>query len=1090
VRRWRGLTHTPQIFLWIFVALSCSSVLPVPACAQGSVSSSNGAFQIAQARLQPGQLVSQQIAAGTSHRYVVALEAGQFVRFGISTHDVATTATLFPPGEGRELVRLSFPGIEKMEPLCWVASTSGDYTLEISVLGQTSGIYRYEIKIDEVRLALPADENRTAAQQLFEQARGLTEIGDFAGASDHLEKALTLSRAVKDLDLETAYLAGTGAAYARLRQSDMAVRYYGKAVEVARGAKDRTREGESLRLLASAHSDLRQYERAMECYKQALQIARDQSDRKAEFDVLRNIGIVFMNMSQADKAAAFAEQSLAVARQMDDSYAEGRALGNLGNACVSLSQYEKAIGYYEKDMAIMREMKDRLRESWLLQGLGLSYTYLGQYGKAIDYYEQSLTIEREIKDRGSEAGTLTDLAVAYSEMDQYPKAIKYFEEALAIDRESKNRAWEPTPLYNLGWIYQNLGDYQKSLAYYEEAIPIAREVRDRMEEGRPIRGLGDVYRHFKQYEKAIQYYDEALMIFREIKDRLDEWRTLSGLMQAWEDKGNPRLAIFYGKQTVNTIQSVRADIGGLTGEVQKGFVKENENPYHALAALLVKQGRLAEAEQVLNLLKEEEYFDFVRRDSADAPSLGEKADLTADETEWEVRYRKIENDLVALGTERGELLAKEALTPAETQRMAELDQSLALGNARFEKFLDELAEHFSKDTEVAGKVERLLETQGIMADLRELPEGTVAIYTLVGRDKYVSILVTPDVQKAYEYPISAAELNRKVLEFRQVVEDPKLDPRPQASEMYKILVANLAGDLRQAKAKTIMWSLDGALRYLPIAALYDGTQYFAEQYALSVFTPASNARLKDRPTRDWTAAGFGVTKAHQGASALPDVRAELTSIIAEEPGKAILRGEVKLDDEFTENAMRRALLQHYPVVHIASHFRFQPGNETNSSLLLGDGTHLSLAELKTMPNLFGGVQLLTLSACNTGIGDAGGDGKEVEGLGVMAQRKGAKAVVASLWSVADISTSVFMQEFYRVRESSGTTKAEALRQAQLALLHGTATGSATARPVRQLMHEEPPRAGRSNAPPFDPDAKAPYAHPYYWAPFFLMGNWL
>jgi CHAT domain-containing protein len=62
------------------------------------------------------------------------------------------------------------------------------------------------------------------------------------------------------------------------------------------------------------------------------------------------------------------------------------------------------------------------------------------------------------------------------------------------------------------------------------------------------------------------------------------------------------------------------------------------------------------------------------------------------------------------------------------------------------------------------------------------------------------------------------------------------------------------------------------------------------------------------------------------------------------------------------------------VVHIASHFRFQPGNEMQSYLLLGDGRHLSLAELKSAGNLFRGVQLLTLSACNTGMGD----GTEVE----------------------------------------------------------------------------------------------------------------
>jgi len=170
--------------------------------------------------------------------------------------------------------------------------------------------------------------------------------------------------------------------------------------------------------------------------------------------------------------------------------------------------------------------------------------------------------------------------------------------------------------------------------------------------------------------------------------------------------------------------------------------------------------------------------------------------------------------------------------------------------------------------------------------------------------------------------------------------------------------------------------------------------------------------------------------------------------------KDILHGEIKLDGQFTEASMRETLLKRYPVVHIASHFRFMPGDESKSFLLLGDGSHLSLKEVRTLPNLFGGVQLLTLSACNTALGD----GSEVESFGTLAQRQGAKAVIASLWPVADASTSRMMEEFYRIRESSaGITKLEALREAQLKLLRG---------------------------------AGSPYAHPYYWAAFFLMGNWL
>ncbi|MBV9488121.1 MAG: CHAT domain-containing protein, partial [Verrucomicrobia bacterium] len=88
----------------------------------------------------------------------------------------------------------------------------------------------------------------------------------------------------------------------------------------------------------------------------------------------------------------------------------------------------------------------------------------------------------------------------------------------------------------------------------------------------------------------------------------------------------------------------------------------------------------------------------------------------------------------------------------------------------------------------------------------------------------------------------------------------------------------------------------------------------------------------------------------------------------------------------------------------------------------------------------------------------------LESLGMIAQRKGAKAVVATLWPVADESTRLLMQEFYRLHAAEpGISKAESLQRAQLALLGAER---------RQ-----------------DGQASARFAHPFFWAPFVLIGNW-
>lgn len=593
------------------------------------------------------------------------------------------------------------------------------------------------------------------------------------------------------------------------------------------------------------------------------------------------------------------------------------------------------------------------------------------------------------------------------------------------------------------------------------------------------------------------YDEQALGLARAIRSRLIEGEALQSLMLDWQAQSKPGLAVFFGKQAVNLYQEIRGELIRLERESQQSYVKSKEKTYRALADLLISQGRLPEAEQVIRMLKEEEYFEYIRRDSASAPQ-GAKAQLTPEEAALEKRYREIADQLAAIGAERGTLMDKKTRTPEEDQRLAKLDADLVVAGNAFQKFLDQLTTELGSSNDSNSKVFQLRESQGLMEDLRELGPGVVALYTLVGEDKYRVILTTADFQKGYEYPIKAADLNRKVLEFRDALQNPKLDPLPLARELYKILLGLVAKDLAKAKALTIMWSLDGVLRYVPVSALNDGRQYLVEQYQNVVFTPASQARLKDAPARNWDALGLGVTKGHgERIPALPGVLDEMRGIIREsvinagvtsnQPG--VLPGVVKLDEQFTQEAMLTQLRQRPKVVHIASHFQFSPGNETNSALLLGDGTFLSLAQIKSLPNIFGGVDLLTLSACNTATGGSDASGKEVEGFGVLAQRQGAKAVVASLWPVADRSTKLLMQEFYRSRESQmGMSKIAALRQAQLKFLRGEITVDITQSTNRQITHEDA-KPDEAKRPLFKRDPKAPFAHPYYWAPFILIGNW-
>src|SRR5258708_29809233 len=109
-----------------------------------------------------------------------------------------------------------------------------------------------------------------------------------------------------------------------------------------------------------------------------------------------------------------------------------------------------------------------------------------------------------------------------------------------------------------------------------------------------------------------------------------------------------------------------------------------------------------------------------------------------------------------------------------------------------------------------------------MADLRELGAGVVALYTVLVPKRYRVMLITADARKAAETAIDAEDLGRRIVAFRQALQNPSVDPRPLAQDLYRILVGPIRHDLEQAGAKTLMWSLDGILRYVPVAALHDG----------------------------------------------------------------------------------------------------------------------------------------------------------------------------------------------------------------------------------------------------------------------------
>jgi len=717
----------------------------------------------------------------------------------------------------------------------------------------------------------------------------------------------------------------------------------------------------------------------------------------------------------------------------------------------------------------------------------------------LEYYEQALAIDRELDDRKGESDDLTNLGVVYQLLDQHVKALEYHQQALEIQREIIDRKGEGANLSNLGNVYRNLGQYAKALEYYQQALKIRREIGERPGEGKDLNNIASTQASQGDYAQARDSYAQALLLISQIGELEGLWRVWSGLRQVTEKLNNPNAAIFYGKQAVNTIQKLRAHVAQLDDKaLNESFMVDKKDVYQGLADLLLRQGRLFEAQKVLELLKQEEYFDFIRRTRADeVPDDGLR--YTPPEQPWAERYNEISAQLVTLGEAYSLLRARKArgetLSAQEERRLEELredmatadnalkawfkDTDTALANLKQEDLQKVLDEFFASDQN---------QLRGV---LQRLGQGTVLLHFVPMPDRLHILITTPELTVRREVAVKRADIGKAVLALREALkqegrkrgwETPDngsagLRPRAgtearataimePARQLHDWLIEPIAEDLRRADAQVLMVYLFGEMRYLPLAALHDGEHWLAEDYALAVYAAAADKGLEIQPRRaEWKVAGLGVSEAHEGFAPLPAVKAELDGIVRRgaDDRDGALPGEVHLDAAFTEKRLRDVLDRNFPVLHIASHFNLNIGKDTDSFLLLGDGGHLSLADIGAKRFEWGGLDLLALSACNTGMGlaSANADGTEVEGMGVTVMKQGARSVLATLWQVSDQSTADFMQRLYASQAASPISKAKAIQQIQRAFI----------------------QAEKSDLPDY-------YAHPFHWAPFILMGNWL
>lgn len=1006
----------------------------------------------------------------------------------------------------------------------------GDRGHEMTILNNLGSVYedlnKFEDAIHNYAAALVL---RKELKDQVGEGTNLNDIGrcyaslkKYGDALKYYEQALAVRRQLPDRRPEASTLTFIGDLYSDQKQHGLAIEWHQKALAIRRAARDQGGIGNSLMAIALEYSELGNQGKMLEYALQAIPIRHAIDDKLGEANALLFVGLAYVRLDQHATGAKYLEQAaplllrslrlrdaalaefqaaraygeadkyaeslqrcddaLAILKLAKDTGLEAQVLGVQGSALDKLGRRGEAIEVLTKSLALTRQAKDSNSEIRVLSLLGTAYFRAGQTGKALDLVKEAMALAVSSHDREAEGTAHNQLGAFYDELKDYRNALEHYLLALKFHRDQHRRKSEAVDLSNLAGIYARIEDWKQSIDYLNQAIEIQIQVGDRRGQAQCLSNLGYVYQFMGKPADAMRYYLRALPMQREVQDRDGEAVTLSNMCVCLRDSA-PALATFYGKLAVNCYQSLRKDLLKLDQNSKAAFRDKVGTAYRDLADLLIAAGRIPEAEQVLRLLKDDELYTFVRR--AD-DSLGGAAAYTPAEAEWDKQYEAETSQLVALGTQAQELLRVNGRTAAQVKRLQELNAQIRLAEEKFQQFLDRILEKSKGLNIAANRLDRVADAQGIQSTLARLPAGTVAVYTLAAPDALRIVFVTPSAVRAHTVKLKASELSALVATFRRALQDPGSDARGPGKALYDALISPIEADLQQAGAKTIMWSLDGSLRYIPIAALWDGRQFVLERFGISIFNPSSAARLEREPARQWRALAAGVslgrTVNEDGLervfSPLSGVRSELDAVVATFPGSSEL-----LDPGFTVDAFTSELLKRPTVVHLATHFAFNTGDETRSFLLTGSGPVLSIGQARSMTGLsLQSVSLLTLSACETGLGGSYGDGSEVESIAVIFQKKGAEAVLSSLWQVADEPTRLLMTQMYRNRRQHPEwTKLECLRQAQIALIRGQLKGSSAAG-----------RAGNGaegGAPVIPTNPNAPLAHPYFWAPFILSGNW-
>jgi len=618
-------------------------------------------------------------------------------------------------------------------------------------------------------------------------------------------------------------------------------------------------------------------------------------------------------------------------------------------------------------------------------------------------------------------------------------------------------------LSSLGLLDRTTGRYVDARRHYERALRIREQALGSQHVGvaGSLNSLAALLRVMGDYDAALPLYERALPIVRRAGAPELSWRVTFGLARTYEQRGRLQDALPLYRESVATLETLSRQLGDDALRAQFLATDNRVLPYEALTRLLLElHGRDAtrgydrEAWAVLEARKGRVVADALAavRPALRDPAARQAAEqVQAKERQARALERALREEQEASGPRPGGSRIQNLTTLLAETKAEYLAQAQAF-LARYPQYKAQFVDQQTVDPKALAK----------FAD--RLPPGTLAIQYFAAPDTLYLFVVAPGGSfQVRTRAIPQQELYGLVKEYRRLLSAATTQHLPwidDGSPLYQQHVAPLREVSQKLSAlllepiaaeltthRHLVLIPNDLLLYLPIHALTradrDGSvRFLVETHVVSYVT---QLELVDLLTPSAPARNVPLLALGNPDGTLPAASREVRELAR------IRRGATALEGAQATKARFLSLAGQFPDVHLATHGVLDSERPERSYLLMAgadeESQRLSIAEIASLS--LGRNGLAVLSACETAVGEQV-PGAALTTLAAAFSQAGAQSVVASLWQVNDETTGHFMVAFHRALATSG--RAAALQEAQLTVLRKQVT-----------------------------------AHPYYWAPFILMG---